>query len=66
MGEGFHLRLHLGHFVAHVENDFDAGQVDTEFAREIEDDFKAFEIFVGVETGVALRTRGLEQADALV
>ena len=26
--EGFHLGLHFAHFVAHVEDDFDTGQVD--------------------------------------
>jgi len=66
VGESFHLRLHLGHFVAHVENNFDAGEIDAEFAGEIEDDFEAFEIFVGVEARVALGARGLQQADTLI
>jgi hypothetical protein len=66
VGKSFHLRLHLGHFVAHVQDDFDAGKIYAEFASQVEDDFEPFEIFVRVEAGVALGARRLEQADALV
>ena len=65
-GELFHLRLHLGHFVAHVEDHFDAGEIDAEFASECQDYFEAFEVLIGVEPGVALRARRLEQSNAFV
>src|SRR5271166_4499626 len=64
--ERFHLRLHLSHFVAHIENDFDAREVDAQFARQVEDHFEPLEVFVRVKTRIALRTRRLQQADALV
>ena len=59
-GELGHLLFHLDHFFAHVENDFDAGEIDAHVARQRQDDVEALEIFVGVEARVALRTRGLE------
>jgi len=39
-GERFHLMLHFGHLFAHVEDDFDAGQVDAHLACQGQDDSK--------------------------
>ena len=47
-GELGHLLFHLDHFFAHVENDFDAGEIDAHVARQREDYVEALEIVVGV------------------
>src|ERR1700733_14017245 len=59
-GELRHLLFHLDHFLAHIENDFDAGEIDSHVASESQDDVETFEVFVGVEARVALRARRLE------
>src|SRR4029077_3338580 len=64
--ERFHLRVHLGHSVAHIEDDFDAREIHTELARQIQDHFQALEIAVGIKPRVALRARRLQQPHALV
>ncbi len=64
--ELLHLFFHLEHLLAHVQNDFDAGEIDAHVAREREDHFEAFEIGSGVEARIALRAGGLEQTYSFV
>ena len=66
LDERFHLRLHLRHLVAHVQNDFDAGQIHAQLARQIQNHFQPLQVLIGVKPRVALRTRRLQQAHALV
>jgi hypothetical protein len=47
--ELIHLTLHLFDLAPQVENDFHAGQIHTEIAREREDRLELFEILFGVE-----------------
>lgn len=60
--EPLKFTLHRVHLFAHVEDDLDTGKIDTEIARQGQNYFKAFEVGVGVKTGVANRPRRLEQA----
>src|SRR5205085_6595338 len=60
------LTLHRLDLASHVENDFDAGEVDAEIARQREDGFELFEIFFRIEARVAFGARRLEQPLALV
>src|SRR5579871_2312360 len=53
----FHLDLHLGHFVSHIENDFDTREVHAEFARQIQNYFEAFQVLIRVKTRISLRPR---------
>lgn len=57
-----HLPLHFFHFLAHIQNDFDAREVDPQLTGELQDDFEAFEILIGIETGVAVASGGTEEA----
>src|SRR5690349_10486795 len=65
-GELRHLLFHFDELLAHVENDFDAGEVHAHVAGESQNHIEAFEIGVGVEARVSLRTGRLEQADTFV
>src|SRR6202050_4437319 len=38
--EVFHLRLHVRHLVAHVQDYFDTGEIDSQFAGQIENHLK--------------------------
>ena len=53
--------LHRVHLLAHVENDFDAGEIYAEVARQREDQFESLEIGIGVESSVSLGPRRLQQ-----
>ena len=64
--EILNLMLHLGHFLAHVENNFDARQVDAQVASEVENDFEPLQIVVGIQAGVAVTTRRLQQTFPLL
>jgi len=64
--KAFELVLHRIHFLAHVEDDFHAGKIDAEIARQRENYFEPLKISIGVEPGVALRPRWLEKAFAFV
>jgi hypothetical protein len=66
LDEVLHLLVHGFHALAHLEDDGDARDVDTEVAGEVEDELEALEVFVGVEAGVAFSARGFEEAFALV
>src|ERR1700723_1302253 len=66
MRERFHLRLHLGHLVAHVQNNFDARQINAQLARQIQNYLEPFQVLIRVQPRVALRARGREQSHALV
>src|SRR5271168_1802287 len=66
MGERFHLRLHLRHLVAHVQNNFDAGEIHAQFERQIQNHFQPLQVLVGVQPRIALRTRRRQQSHALV
>ena len=46
--EAFKFPLHCVHFFAHVDDDLDPGKVNPEVAREGENYFEAFEVFVGI------------------
>src|SRR5208282_3604639 len=59
--EGLHLAVHLFHALAHLQDDGDAGDVDAEVAGEVENELEPLQIFIGVEAGVALGARRLEQ-----
>src|SRR5580704_7912331 len=61
----FDLPLHGLHFGAHVQDDFDARQIDAEIARQMQNHFEPFEIFVGVEPRVPVAAAGLQQAFTL-
>src|SRR5579885_2825833 len=61
-----HLVFHLDHFFAHVENDFDAGEIDTHVASQSQNHIEPLEVGIGVEAGIALRAGGLQEANALV
>ena len=51
--EFVHFALHLFHFSTHVENDLDAGEVDTQISGECQNCLELFEIVFGVEPRVA-------------
>jgi len=38
-----------------LQNDADAGNVDAEVARKVEDEFEALEVFVGIKGAYCLR-----------
>ncbi len=65
-GEFGHLFFHLDHFFAHVQDDFDAGEIYAHVAGQSQDYVEAFEIGIGIEARVALRARRLKQTDAFV
>jgi hypothetical protein len=65
-GEFGHLSFHFEHFLPHVQDDFDAGEVYAHIASQRQYYVEALQIFVGVEAGVAFGARWLQQADALV
>ena len=60
--ESLELLLHRVHFLPHIQDDLNPGKVHAEIARERQDHLQALKIFVGEQTGVALRTRRLDQA----
>src|SRR5260370_32654238 len=60
------LALHRVHLFAHVQNDFNAGQVDDEVARQRQNNFQTLKIRVRVKTGIAFGPRRLQQSLALV
>ena len=64
--EGLDLILHGSHLLAHVQNDFDAGEIHPQITSEFENHFQAFQIVVGVEARIAFTARGGEQPFALV
>src|SRR6202167_5993197 len=64
--EVFHLRLHVGHFIAHIQDYFDTREIDSQFAGQVEYHFKPLEVGVRVQTGVPLGARRLEQTHAFV
>src|SRR5579862_8234595 len=64
--ERFHLRLHVRHLVPHIQNDFDAGEIDAQFARQVKNHFQALKIRIGVKPGIPLRARWLEQSYSLI
>ncbi len=67
VGEEFvHLALHLLHAGAHVEDDGDAADVHAQVARQRQNDLQSLQVIIGVEAGVALGARRLQQALALV
>jgi len=59
--EPFKLLLHRVHLLSHVENYLNAREVHTQVARQRKDQLEPLEIRIGVETRVALRTRGFQQ-----
>src|SRR5215472_11598459 len=61
-----HLLLHLDHFLAHVQNNFNSRQVHAHVARQGQNHFEPLEVRIRVEARVPLRTRRLQQADALI
>src|SRR5215472_3069454 len=66
LGELAHLFFHLDHFLAHIQNNFDAGQVHAHVPRQRQDHFEPFQIRIGVESRIALRARWLQQPHALI
>ena len=58
--------LHGLHLVPHVENDFDSGEIHSEIAGQMQNDFEAHQIFFRVEARVAVAAAGLEQTFALI
>src|SRR5690348_13649706 len=65
-GEFRHLLFHFDELLAHVENDFDTGEVHAHIAGESQNYVEAFEIGVGVEPRVSLRTGRFEKPYAFV
>ena len=61
-----HLPVHLLHALAHLQNDRDAGDIDPEVARQIQDELEAFQVFVGIEARVSLGPGGFQQPFPLV
>ena len=61
-----HLVLHLGHALAQVEDDLDAGEVHAQFARQGQDRFETLEVLIRVEARVAIGARRTQQALAFV
>ena len=49
------LALHLFHFSTHVEDDLDAGEVDTQISGECQNSFQLLEIFFRIQPRVAFR-----------
>ena len=64
--ETFKLLLHRIHLFAHVENDFHAGEIYAQVARQRKDQLQPREIRIGVKSRVAFRPRRLEQSLAFV
>src|SRR5712692_1328069 len=60
--ETFELALHRVHLFAHVQNNFDAGEVHTKVARQRQNDFQTLEVGVRVKARVAFRARRLQEA----
>jgi hypothetical protein len=54
-GEFGHLFFHFQHLFAHIQDDFDAGEVYAHVAGQREDYVQALQVFVGVQAGVAFR-----------
>ena len=61
-----HLALHLLHARAHLQDDGHAGDVHAQVAGEREDELQPLQVLLGVEAGVALGARRLQQPFALV
>src|ERR1700682_1436711 len=66
LGEFAHLPFHLNHLFAHVQNDFDAGEVHSHVARQRENYVEAFQIAVGIKPRVALRPRRFQQPNPFI
>src|SRR6202007_1737118 len=60
------LVLHLDHFLAHVEDDFDAREIHAHIASERKNHVQALQIAVRVKARVPLRARRFQQADAFI
>src|SRR5688572_30605436 len=58
--------LHLLDLAAHVEDDFDPGEVDAEISRQREDRLELLEVFFRIQPRIAVGTRRLQQPFALV
>src|SRR5262249_49586567 len=52
--EFLHLPLHLFHALAHLQDDCNAGDVNPEIASQIENEFKALQILIGIKPRVVL------------
>ena len=60
------LALHGGHLGAHIENDLDARQIHAQIARQMQNHFEPFQVFIGIEPRIAVAAAGLEQSFALI
>lgn len=60
------LQLHRVHFFPHVEDDFDAREIDAEIARQRENYFEAFEVCVRVKPRVSFGARGRQESFAFI
>src|ERR1700683_3259715 len=66
MDERFHLLLHVRHFVTHVEDHFDSGEVNAQVAGQRKDHLETLQVLVGVKARIALRARRRQKASAFV
>src|SRR5213593_1333934 len=62
----FELFAHFLHLLAHAQDHLDSGEVDSQVAREVQDDLQAPQILVRVEPGVALAARRFQETQALI
>src|ERR1700685_4064048 len=66
MRERLHLRLHLCHLVAHIQNNFDPRQVHAQLARQIQNHLEPLQVLIRIKPRISLRTRRRQQSYALV
>ena len=66
LDERFHLRLHLRHLVAHIQNNLDARQVHAQLTRQIQNNLQPLQVLVRIQPRVSLRPRRLQQSHAFV
>ena len=66
LDEILHLPIHLFHALPHLQNNGDAGNIDAQFARQVENELQPLQVFIRVQTRVSHRARGLQQPFALI
>ena len=64
--EVLHVRVHLLHAFAHLQDDGNAGDVDPKIPGKVQDELQPFQILIRVEPGVPFRARRTQQPLPLV
>src|SRR5919201_1978987 len=64
--EAFEFALHRIHLFAHIEDDLHTSEIDAKITSKGEDYFEAFEVAVGIKSGITIRTRRLEKTFSFI